>query len=275
MKVQVGAVCRKSGGVVIFQNMRKIRLLIEYDGTAYHGWQIQPDATTIQGIIEDRVQRVTGAHSSVLGASRTDAGVHAFGQTAVFRTESRLDAGIIRKALNAVLPPDIRILDAADADDAFHPGDDAKKKSYFYIIANGRSTSAFLFRYAWTVPQPLDVGSMTEASETLIGRHDFAAFMGAGSDVQGTVREVYSLSIERLDAIDFMTARLKGDFIRIRTEANGFLRHMVRNIVGTLVEIGRGRVVASRMAEILQSCDRRCAGQTAPARGLFLERIVY
>ena len=255
--------------------MRKIKLLIEYDGTAYHGWQRQNEETTIQGIVEDGVQRITGTSSSVLGASRTDAGVHALGQVAVFRTESRFDAGTIKKALNAVLPQDIRILEAAEVDDSFHPGDAAVKKSYFYIIVNQRVSSAFLFRHTWTVPQQLDLNAMAEASQSLRGRHDFAAFMGAGSDVQDTVREVYSLSIERRDSLDFMTGRLRGDFIRIWAEANGFLRHMVRNIVGTLVETGRGRIPAGRMTEILQSRDRRLAGQAAPAKGLFLERIFY
>ena len=268
-------VCRKSGVVLIFRNMRKIKLLIEYDGTAYHGWQIQNDETTVQGIIADRVQRITGTPSSVLGASRTDAGVHALGQVAVFRTESRLDEGTIKKALNAVLPQDIRILEAAEVDDSFNPRDAAVKKSYFYIIVNQRVSSAFLFRYTWTVPQQLDLNAMAEASKAFIGRRDFAAFMGAGSDVRDTVREIYSLNIERLDSVDFMTGCLRGDFIKIRAEANGFLRHMVRNIVGTLVETGRGRIPADRMQEILESHDRRRAGQTAPAKGLFLERIVY
>jgi tRNA pseudouridine38-40 synthase len=268
-------VCRKAGVVLIFQNMRKIKLLIEYDGTTYHGWQIQNDEMTVQGIIADRVQRITGTPSGVLGASRTDAGVHALGQVAVFRTDSRLDAGTIKKALNAVLPQDIRILEAAEVDDSFHPRDAAVKKSYFYIIVNQRVSSAFFFRYAWTVPQDLDLNAMAEASKALRGRHDFAAFMGAGSDVRDTVREIYSLSIERLDSVDFMTGCLRGNFIKIWAEANGFLRHMVRNIVGTLVETGRGRIPARRMTEILQSRDRRLAGQTAPAKGLFLERIVY
>ena len=268
-------VCRKAGVVLIFQNMRKIKLLIEYDGTVYHGWQIQNDETTIQGIVQDSVQRITGTPSSVLGASRTDAGVHALGQMAVFRTESRLDAGTIKKALNAVLPQDIRILEAAEVDDSFHPRDAAVKKSYFYIIANERVPSAFLFRYTWPVPQQLDLNAMAEASKVFIGRHDFAAFMGAGSDVRDTVRELYSLNIERLDSVDFMTGSLRGDFVKIWAEANGFLRHMVRNIVGTLVETGRGKIPADRMQEILESHDRRRAGQTAPAKGLFLERIVY
>lgn len=255
--------------------MKKFRLLIEYDGTAYHGWQLQKDATTVQGIIEDRLLKISGERSAILGASRTDAGVHALGQVAIFRTASNLDAETMKKALNANLPEDIRVLDTAVVDDSFHPRKDAIRKTYFYIVANQRNSSVFLHRYSWLVPQPLDLNSMTEASRTLLGRHDFSSFMGAGSDVKEFVREIHSLNLERLDAVDFLTASLKGNFVRMAVEANGFLKHMVRNIVGTLVEVGRGRISCDRIKEILESCDRRCAGQTAPAKGLFLERIVY
>jgi tRNA pseudouridine38-40 synthase len=255
--------------------MRKIKLRIEYDGTAYHGWQRQKDETTIQGIIEDSVLKITGIYSSVLGASRTDAGVHALDQVAVFRTESVLDAETIKKALNAILPQDIRVLEADEADDSFHPRNDAVNKSYFYIIANQQKSSVFLYRYSWLVLQSLDTHPMAEASQALVGVHDFSSFMGAGSDIRDARREIYSLSIEKIEAVDFMTAGLRGNFIRIKTEANGFLRHMVRNIVGTLVEIGRGRIPADRMQEILESQDRRLAGQTAPPQGLFLEKIRY
>jgi tRNA pseudouridine38-40 synthase len=255
--------------------MKKIRLLVEYDGTAYHGWQVQKDTLTVQGILEEKVLQVTGSTTSVIGASRTDAGVHAFGQVAVFRTQSRLDAGTIRRALNAVLPLDIRILAAEDVHDAFHPREDADRKRYFYVIANQRTSSAFLYRYTWIVPQPLGIGAMEESSRVLIGRHPFSAFMGTGSDIQDTVREIYSLNVEKMNGVMFMGVSLQGNFIRITAEANGFLRHMVRNIVGTLVEIGRGKLPSEQMGEILKSGDRKKAGQTAPANGLFLERIYY
>ncbi len=160
-------------------------------------------------------------------------------------------------------------------DDLFHPREDAVKKNYFYIITNQRNSSVFFCRYSWLVPQSLDLDSVTEASRVLVGRYDFSSFMGTGSDVKDFVREIYSLTVERLESIDFMTVSLKGNFIKISTEADGFLRHMVRNIVGTLVEIGRGRMPANKMKEILASRDRRLAGQTAPASGLFLDRIVY
>lgn len=255
--------------------MRKIKLLLEYDGTAYQGWQVQENGLTIQGIIEDRIFKITGEQSRVIGASRTDAGVHALGQVAAFRTESRFDPETIKKALNALLPQDIRVLDASEVDDSFNPRDSAVKKSYFYIIANQRESSAFLYRYAWLVQQQLNLKSMIDAAQILIGEHDFSSFRGTGSSTKNPVREVFSLSIERFEKLDFMTASLDGKFIKLRIEANGFLRHMVRNIVGTLVEIGRGRFTADRIKEILESHDRKLAGPTAPAIGLSLEKIMY
>jgi len=255
--------------------MRKIKLILEYNGAAYQGWQIQKEGVTIQGILEEKILNITGEQSRVIGASRTDAGVHALGQVAAFRTESRLDPQTIKRALNAVLHQDIRVLEAYEADGSFNPRDDVIKKSYFYVIANQRISSAFLYRYSWLVQQQLELKSMKDAAQTLIGRHDFSSFMGTGSSIKDPEREIFSLSLDKLDNIDFMTAGMRGEFIKIRIEANGFLRHMVRNIAGTLVEIGRGRISADRISEILKSHDRKLAGPTAPANGLFLERIVY
>jgi tRNA pseudouridine38-40 synthase len=255
--------------------MRKIKLLLEYDGADYHGWQAQPEKITVQGVLEDRIRQLTGGPAKVLGAGRTDAGVHALAQVAAFRTESAHDISTIKKALNATLPEDIRIIDVTEVHDSFNPRDNALRKSYFYIISKERKPPVFLHGYSWTVPQPLNVPSIILASQTLIGTHDFTSFMGAGSDIKNPVREVFSLDIEEITEIDFMTARLKGNFIRVRIEAKGFLRHMVRNIVGTLVEIGRGGISPDRLKDILEAKDRKLAGQTAPARGLFLERIVY
>jgi tRNA pseudouridine38-40 synthase len=255
--------------------MKKFKLLLEYDGTAYQGWQVQENRLTIQGVIEDSIFKITGEQSRVIGVSRTDAGVHALGQVAAFRTESRFDPETIKKALNALLPQDIRVLDASEVDNSFNPRDSAVKKSYFYIIANQRESSAFLYRYAWLVQQQLNLKSMIDAAQVLIGEHDFSSFMGTDSSIRNPVREIFSLSIDRFEKIDFMTASLSGKFVKIRIEADGFLRHMVRNIVGTLVEIGRGRFTADRQKEILESHDRKLAGPTAPARGLFLERIEY
>jgi len=248
---------------------------MEYDGTGFHGWQTQKNKPAIQTVLEETILRITGERSKVIGASRTDAGVHAFGQVAAFRTNSSLEPGTIQNALNALLPCDIRILEVADVNDAFHPRFDATKKSYLYIIANQRLSSAFLYRYAWAVQQTLDRADMREAARVLVGTHDFSAFQGAGSSVRNTVREIFSLSIEDVKNIDFMTTRFGVNFIKIRIEANGFLRHMVRNITGTLVEIGRGRIPPDHMQGILTSHNRRLAGPTAPACGLFLEKITY
>lgn len=255
--------------------MKKIKLLLEYDGTTYQGWQIQKEGLTIQGIIEDRIQRITGRQSRVISASRTDAGVHALGQVIAFRTESRLAPETIRRALNALLPQDIRVLDASEINDSFHPGHDAKRKSYFYIISNQRESPAFFYRYTWLVQHPLNLIYMRKAARILIGEHDFSSFRGTGGNTKNNVRKIFSLKIEKLKKIEFMTSSIKGKFVKIRIEADGFLRHMVRNIAGTLIEIGRGRIPVSRMEEILKSRDRRLAGPTAPPNGLFLERIVY
>jgi tRNA pseudouridine38-40 synthase len=255
--------------------MRKIRLILQYDGTAYHGWQIQPEGDTVQGILEKSVAKICGEHTKVMGAGRTDAGVHALGQVAAFRTRSPLPSGTMQKALNAVLPPDIRVLNAAEVDDAFQPRNHALRKSYFYLIAHRSDKSAFLRRYVWTVGHPLDPELMNTAARRLIGLRDFSSFMGSGSGIRNRVREIFSLHITPFAGIDFMTVRLAGNFLRIRIEANGFLRHMVRNIVGTLVEIGRGRIGADSIEEILAARDRRFAGPTAPPNGLFLERVSY
>jgi tRNA pseudouridine38-40 synthase len=255
--------------------MQKIRLIIEYDGTGYHGWQIQRSEVTIQGILEDRIRHITGEPSRVMGASRTDAGVHALGQVAAFSTASDLAPERIKQALNALLPPDIRILDASTVNNTFQPRDDALRKRYFYIVANQNSASAFLFRYAWLVRQPLNLKSMRAAGAVLPGLHDFSSFMGTGSGIKNPVRELLSLEIRSMKKISFMTGGVEGNFIKITVEANGFLRHMVRSIVGTLAEIGRGKISAGRMKEILLLRDRKCAGPTAPGNGLFLERITY
>jgi tRNA pseudouridine38-40 synthase len=255
--------------------MKNIKLLLEYDGTNYHGWQRQKDHTTLQEIIEDRLFRITGEDATLISASRTDAGVHAIGQVASFRTNSNLEPATLQRALNATLPEDIRILNAEGTAAAFHPRYDALGKSYFYIIANTNFSSAFLYRYAWRVPYTLDLDRMKKAGGLLLGRHDFSAFRGAGCGAKITVREITSLSIEKISSIDFMTAKINGNFIKIKVEATAFLRHMVRNIVGTLVEVGRGEMTLNSISEAIRLKDRRKTGPTAPAHGLFLEKVSY
>jgi tRNA pseudouridine38-40 synthase len=265
--------------------MRNIRLNIQYDGTNYNGWQIQPSEIsdckkqksiiTIQGTIQDTIKKITGEDAKVTGSGRTDAGVHAIEQVASFKTLSGLSADVIKRALNANLPDDIRIIDACDAELNFHPRYGAKSKIYFYIISNSHIISPFLYRYAWKIPHKLNFQEMKHASEFLKGRHDFSAFRASGCSAKNSVRTVFNVSLERSDTIHFMDTGLAGSFLKISIEADAFLRHMVRNIVGTLIEVGKGKIKTIETKEILLSKDRKLAGPTAPAKGLFLEKINY
>jgi tRNA pseudouridine38-40 synthase len=255
--------------------MRSIRLLIQYDGTEYHGWQVQPNGVTIQAQLEDHLEKITGEKVNVIGAGRTDAGVHALGQCACFKTASRLAPDTLRDALNANLPADIRILIAEEVDESFHARFSATGKSYVYIISTGRIASPFLQKYLWKLPYKLDIGAMREAAACLLGYHDFSAFRGSGCSAKTTLRTLRTAAIEQKAGLEFMTLHINGDFIVFRFEGDAFLRHMVRNMVGTVVEAGRGRMQPGDIAEILLRGDRRLAGPTAPAQGLFLERIEY
>lgn len=255
--------------------MRNIKLILEYEGTRYQGWQTQKKGLTVQSTLEGFIEKLTGEKCGLIGAGRTDAGVHALGQVAAFKTSSVLDTATIKRALNALLPTDIRVREASEADDSFHPRYSSSEKTYFYMIANTNPVSPFLERYVWPVPQELDVKAMSSAADDLVGRHDFRAFMGTGSSVKGSVREVRKLSVEYLDGMDFLGVSIEGRFIRIRIKGDGFLRHMVRNMVGTLVEVARGKIKPEAVKEILASGDRANAGPTAPAKGLFLEKVLY
>ncbi len=253
--------------------MKKILLEIQYDGTMYHGWQRQPNAVTIQEVIERALFRITGENNAVISSGRTDSGVHAIAQTAVFSTTVGLEAEIFRKALNSLLPGDIRITHAQDAPLDFHPRYDAKKKRYFYIISNSPVLSPFLRNYTWHIRQKIDADLITEASGYLIGTHDFMSFSCTGSDVKSTIREIFDIKTER-GGIPLFPA-LSCDCIKIIIEANGFLRYMVRNIVGTLMDVARGRIAPMEIEYILSVKDRKAAGPTAPAKGLFLEKVFY
>ncbi len=255
--------------------IRYIKLMIEYDGTSYNGWQSQKYGSTIQDNIREKIAGITGEDVILTGAGRTDAGVHALGQVAVFSTQSKLTADTIMRALNAKLPRDIRILYSEETDSKFNPRYRAKRKIYFYIISMNRNLSAFLYRYVWDIKTRLDIDSMKEAASIILGEHDFSSFKGSGCNSKNAVRKIHLLDISRLEEIIFMTAKIKGDFIKIRIEANAFLRHMARNIVGTLVEVGRGKIPPERIKHIIESRDRRLAGPTAPASGLFLEKIIF
>ena len=247
--------------------LRTLKLTIQYDGTDFVGWQRQAGGVSIQGLIEDALAPFEGGPVTVHGAGRTDAGVHALAQVASASITSSHDVQAFSRGLNAVLPPAVRVIDVAEAAPDFHARIHAVSKAYEYRIVNAPFVSAFLHRYAWHVPAPLDVEAMRQASETLLGTHDFAAFQGAGAMVSSTQRTVQSLAWDAGGSFDRpLVMRIDGD---------GFLRHMVRNIVGTLVDVGAGRWPATRIPEILESCDRRQAGMTAPACGLFLVAVKY
>ena len=247
--------------------MRNLKLTLQYEGTNYVGWQRQDIGMSIQALLEDALAPIEGRRVTVHGAGRTDAGVHAIAQVATCSLASSIDPATLARALYAELPRDVRVLSAQEVGPEFHARFSATGKLYEYRIVNAPIVSPFIQRYVWHVAPALEIAAMRDASNALVGAHDFAAFQGSGSVVASTERIVRSISWEDGGGYDLpLVMRIEGD---------GFLRHMVRNIVGTLVEIGIGRWPAPRAAEILASLDRTQAGPTAPAQGLFLIRVEY
>ena len=245
--------------------MAVFRLVLEYDGAAFAGWQVQPQLATVQGALEEAIARVAGCRVRVVGAGRTDAGVHAEGQVASACIDTPLGAERLRLALNGVLPPGVAVVDAAEAPATFHARRDARAKRYRYAIWNGAIRSPLRSARAWCLQRPLDLPAMRAAATAFVGTHDFASFQTAGSDVLTTER-----TLERLEI-----SGAAGAGITLAFEGSGFLRHMVRNLTGTLVEVGSGRRSASEMPALLAARDRRVAGRTAPAHGLTLEWVRY
>ncbi len=246
-----------------------LKLLLEYDGTAYCGWQRQRGtaaggAPSVQATVERAVSAVTGEAAQVVCAGRTDAGVHALGQVAHLTIQSRIPAGRFPGALNAHLPLDIRILHAEEAPDGFHARFDAVSRTYRYEILNRPAPSALLRHRAYHVEDTLDVGAMQRAFWPFLGRHDFAAYRGAGSPTQTTVCTVTAAECVR-----------RGPRVRLAITADRFLRHMVRMIVGTLVRVGTGRLPADAPGRYLEDSDSRRTGPTAPPHGLYLVRVDY
>ncbi len=245
--------------------MRKIKIFLEYEGTRYHGWQYQPNKLSIQEVLENKLHKITKKKTRVIGSGRTDSGVHAEGQVAHFQTVSPMQPREFLKALNSLLPPDIVVTRVEEAKPDFHAQKSATRKTYRYTILNRDYPSALLCRQAHYIATPtLNVSAMRIAARVLVGQKDFKAFQGSGCSAKTTVREIFRLSVAKQD-----------DLIRITVDGSGFLKFMVRNIVGTLIEIGWGKWPPERMKEILKSKNRRLAGPTAPARGLCLVKVVY
>jgi tRNA pseudouridine38-40 synthase len=248
--------------------MRTLRLTLQYDGTDFVGWQRQPNGVSIQELIERALEPIEGHPVTVIGAGRTDAGVHAIGQVASVQLESSIDAASLVRALNATLPDAVRVTVVDEAPPDFNARFAAAGKVYEYRIWNGPIVPPFERRYVWHVPQKLDLGRMREAGRALVGRHDFAAFRAAGSDVATSERTLRCLNVEAMDDAE-------AERVRLVVAGDGFLRHMVRAIAGTLVDVGLGRRSIDSVAAALASRDRAQAGATAPALGLFLVKVDY
>lgn len=264
--------------------VRTLKITLAYDGTAYVGWQRQAAGTSIQGLLEAAIARIEGDAVTVTGAGRTDAGVHALGQVAsvaVRSASTSIACDAYARALNASLPDDVRVRLVEEAADDFHARFSARAKTYRYRLTRGGVASPFESRYAWHVTHPLDVEAMREALEACRGEHDFAAFQSTGTPVRDTVRTILAADLTELAADK--TGPTNGapetpggsPILTMDLTGTGFLRHMVRAIAGTLVDIGRGRWPPAEMAAILASRDRGRAGPTAPPQGLFLVRVDY
>jgi tRNA pseudouridine38-40 synthase len=244
--------------------VRKIRLVVEYDGTMLSGWQRQANAPTVQQHLEEALAQLLQHEVTIAGASRTDAGVHALGQVAAFETERSIPLHGIRRGLNSMLPDTIAVRSAEEVPLEFHPRFGATGKHYRYTIHRAADRSPLLRERAWHHAETLDVARMRDAARALVGEHDFAAFRAAGCTARTTVRRVDS--VELTEAPDLLYIDVKG---------NAFLRNMVRIVVGTLADVGRSALEVGQVAEILASRDRTKAGKTAPAHGLTLVEVRY
>lgn len=244
--------------------MRNLILHLQYDGTRYHGWQVQPLARTVQEVVQGAIFGVTGEHVSVNGCSRTDAGVHAKHFVCNFHTQTKIPCERFPYAMNANLPDDIAVTLCEEAEDSFHARYDAKSKIYEYRILNSKVRNPFEKDRAWQYPIKLDIGRMRQAAAWLVGTHDFTAFMAAGGQQRQMEKEMYELRVEKQDQL-----------FTVRVHANSYLYNMVRIIVGTLVYAGNGKIQPDDVRSILLSKDRKKAGMTAPPQGLYLHKVFY
>jgi tRNA pseudouridine38-40 synthase len=243
---------------------KKYLLLIEYEGTAYHGWQLQINALTIQEVVEKCLSRILNTRTTVLSSGRTDAGVHSEGLPAHFVTASKISKGEIQLALNSLLPHDISIREVREVPMAFNARGSAKSKLYRYTILNRDYPSALNFRRSWFVPHELDVTAMQNAAKYLLGEHDFTSFRAGNCNAKSPVRTMKRVEVLR-----------QSDYVVFEFEGKGFLKHMVRNFVGTLIYVGKKKIPAEQVKTILETCDRKVAGPTAPSHGLCLIKVEY
>jgi len=246
------------------------KLLIQYDGTDFHGWQVQENQRTVQGELERTVSLLEDAQVHVVGSGRTDAGVHAEGQVANIRLNRAFTPDKLRVAINGNVWRDVRIINVEKVSDDFHARFSAKVKTYVYRVVNAPVMSPFWLRWAHHEARPLDVGKMNDAARIFLGEHDWTAFSAARSDVENRVRTIKEFTVE-----SFWDARANSSIIEFRISANGFLRYMVRSIVGTMLEVGRGEKDFDTIQTAIVGGDRNLAGSTAPANGLTLLKVSY
>ncbi len=250
---------------------RAFKLTLAYDGTDFSGWQIQPNKPTIQGMLERALVKLTRQRVHVTGSGRTDAGVHALAQVASLRTPNwRASASDLVNAMNVNLPPTIVVIDAVDAPHDFHAIRDAIGKRYRYQLQIGGLRDVIDYRYRWHVHHAINIDAVSEAAKRFVGKHDFASFQAIGSPRKTTVRNVTACEVIREPAVDH-----RGELVSIEIEADGFLYNMVRNIAGTLIEVGRGKYPPQHIDEVIAAKDRDAAGPTAPPQALFLKRVDY
>lgn len=254
--------------------MRTIKLTISYDGTNYVGWQVQPNGVSVQALVQAAVRKMTGEENAVVGASRTDAGVHAVAQAAHFETQSEILCENFRMGINSILPPDIAVTFVSDVHAGFHARRDAKGKKYIYRILVSDERGPLLQSRFWHIRKMPDVKAMKAAAKVLVGEHDFSSFCAAGSGAKNAVRKINSIKIKTSrPSPEFFAG--EGRVIDLVFKGEGFVRHQIRNIVGTLVDIGFGKIEKGEMKKILAARDRKKAGRKAPACGLYLVKVFY
>ena len=244
--------------------MRNLLLTISYDGSGYHGWQVQKNALTVQQVFQNAVEKVFGSRIDIKGCSRTDSGVHANKYCLSFKTDKNIPEKNVVSALNTYLPKDVAVLSCVEVNSDFHARYSVKEKEYVYALCNSQIRNPFLEKYAFWYRYPINADYLNSQAQAFVGTYDYSGFCSANSNVQGTVRTVYSFSVTR-----------DGDMVYFKVRANGFLYNMVRIMVGTLLFVSEGKIKKDELKSVILSKDRKQAGKTAPPQGLYLNEIIY